>query len=103
LSTLSQKSSSPKYPCTKAARSLKELFLKIFHAIRPSSLRALCRTENFKALRPVNLEKAVRALRMGNNGKNFIKYLKLPIRILSVLYPILKSIMLYASGSQGLF
>jgi hypothetical protein len=38
---------------------------------------------------------------MGNNGKNFIEYLKLPIRIILVLYLILKSTQCCASGGQG--
>jgi hypothetical protein len=40
---------------------------------------------------------------MGNNGKNFIEYLQLPIRIILVFYLILKSIKYCASGGQGRF
>ncbi|UCH97818.1 MAG: hypothetical protein JSV88_13455, partial [Candidatus Aminicenantes bacterium] len=47
------------------------------------------------------LMKAGRVSRMGNNEKNFIEYLKLPIRIISVFYLISKSIKFSAFGEGG--
>ena len=38
---------------------------------------------------------------MGNNRKNFIEYLQLPIRIIFVFYLLLKSTLSFASGVQG--
>jgi hypothetical protein len=45
------------------------------------SLRTLCRTENFKALRPVNLEKHY-AYHEWAKWEELYRILKLPIRII---------------------